>query len=246
MTVALSRTARHQRIVDILTRTAVRSQAELLLLLAQDGHEVTQATLSRDLVELGAVKVRQGKTLVYAVPGEGGDPTPRAGDADEDSIRLRRLCEDLLVTAQASANLVVLRTPPGAANYLASAIDRANREDVIGTIAGDDTVLVVTTNPQDGQAVAARLLALAAGGTDEASGMDDAGGTPGSEAAGGPDAAAEVAADLLAPTGQVGSTDLAVLGVPLNVRVAANPVGQDRLGAGPERAQDGKGEVAHG
>ncbi len=172
MTVALSRTARHQRIVDILTRTPVRSQAELLLLLAQDGHEVTQATLSRDLVELGAVKVRQGKTLVYAVPGEGGDPTPRAGDADEDSVRLRRLCEDLLVTAQASANLVVLRTPPGAANYLASAIDRANREDVIGTIAGDDTVLVVTTNPQDGLTVAARLLALA-GGTDEHGGTDE-------------------------------------------------------------------------
>ncbi|HYO86637.1 MAG TPA: arginine repressor [Dermatophilaceae bacterium] len=163
MTVAQSRTARHQRIVDILTRTPVRSQAEMLALLARDGHAVTQATLSRDLLELGAVKVREGKALVYAVPGEGGDATPRAAHVEEDSVRLRRLCEDLLVTAQASANLVVLRTPPGAANYLASAIDRANREDIIGTIAGDDTVVVVTTAPKDGQAVAARLLALAAG-----------------------------------------------------------------------------------
>jgi transcriptional regulator of arginine metabolism len=164
VTVAASRTARHQLITDIIGRTEVRSQAQLLALLAVEGHEVTQATLSRDLEELGAVKVRQGKALVYAVPGEGGDRTPRAAaDGEEVSARLRRLCEDVLVTAQASANLVVLRTPPGAANYLASAIDRANRDDVIGTLAGDDTVLLVTAGPSDGQLVADRLLALAAG-----------------------------------------------------------------------------------
>lgn len=142
----------------------MRSQAELLERLAQDGHEVTQATLSRDLVEIGAVKVRQGKSLVYAVPGEGGDRTPRpAAEADALDARLRRLCEDLLVTATASANLVILRTPPGAANYLASAIDRSDADDIIGTIAGDDTVLVCTSSPTGGQAVADRLLALAAG-----------------------------------------------------------------------------------
>lgn len=164
MTVAQSRTARHARIVEILSRTSVRSQGELLELLAQDGHEVTQATLSRDLVEIGAVKVRQGKSLVYAVPGEGGDRTPRPAELDgEIDARLRRLCEDLLVTATASANLVVLRTPPGAANYLASAIDRAGGDDIVGTIAGDDTVLVITTSPSGGEAVADRLLALAAG-----------------------------------------------------------------------------------
>lgn len=168
MTVAQSRTARHQRIVDILTRTTVHSQAELLAILAQDGHEVTQATLSRDLLEIGAVKLRQGKSLVYAVPGQGGDPTPRPAHLEEDSARLRRLCEELLVTAQASANLVVLRTPPGGANYLASGLDRANREDIIGTIAGDDTVLVITAGPKDGHAVAVRLLALAAGHADGA------------------------------------------------------------------------------
>lgn len=164
MTVAHSRTARHARIIEILGRTSVRSQSELLELLARDGHEVTQATLSRDLVEIGAVKVRQGKSLVYAVPGEGGDRTPRpAADDGEVDARLRRLCEDLLVTATASANLVVLRTPPGAANYLASAIDRAGGDDVLGTIAGDDTVLVIATSPTGGQALADRLLALASG-----------------------------------------------------------------------------------
>ncbi len=167
MTMAPSRTARHERIRTILGRTPVRSQAELLTLLARDGYDVTQATLSRDLVELGAVKVRQGRSLVYAVPGEGGDRTPRAADPDDVSVLLKRLCEDLLVTVQASANLVVLRTPPGAANYLALAIDRAADtlgHDVIGTIAGDDTVLVVTSRADNGQAVADRLLSLASGG----------------------------------------------------------------------------------
>jgi len=164
VTVAQSRTARHARIVEILARTSVRSQGELLELLAHDGLEVTQATLSRDLVEIGAVKVRVGKSLVYAVPGEGGDRTPRpAADEAEVDARLRRLCEDLLVTATASANLVVLRTPPGAANYLASAIDRADGDDIIGTIAGDDTVLVITASATGGQPVADRLLSLAAG-----------------------------------------------------------------------------------
>ncbi|MBK7723656.1 MAG: arginine repressor [Austwickia sp.] len=166
MTVAHSRTARHQRIKDILSHRVIRSQGELLAELAADGHAVTQATLSRDLVELGAVKVRRGRTLVYAVPAEGGDPTPRPAEhVDTVDARLRRLCEDLLVTAQASANLVVLRTPPGAANYLASAIDRSAvfGGDIIGTLAGDDTVLVITAGPHDGEAVADRLLALAAG-----------------------------------------------------------------------------------
>lgn len=163
MTLALSRAARHQRIVDILARTSVRSQGELLALLADDGYDVTQATLSRDLVELGAVKVRQGKSLVYAVPGEGPDRRPRISDTEERTTRLKRLCEDLLVTATSSGNLVVLRTPPGAANYLANAIDQSEEAlpEVIGSIAGDDTVLVITAGLTDGPTVAERLLSLA-------------------------------------------------------------------------------------
>lgn len=167
MALASSRTARHQRIVDILARVHVRSQSELLTLLADDGHIVTQATLSRDLVELGAVKVRSGRELVYAVPAEGGDMTPRpAGPTDERDARLKRLCEELLVTAVSSANLVILRTPPGAANYLASAIDRTGVSiagGIIGTVAGDDTVLVVTADAGGGDEVQRRLLAMAGG-----------------------------------------------------------------------------------
>ena len=160
--IAQTRAARHQRIADILSRHHVHSQGELLEHLAQDGLEVTQATLSRDLVELGAVKVREGRTLVYAVPGAGGDRTPRAAvGAHELSARLRRLCEELLVTAEASANLVVVRTPPGAAGYLASAIDHADQRDILGTIAGDDTIMIITVGDRAGEAVAGRLLSLA-------------------------------------------------------------------------------------
>jgi transcriptional regulator of arginine metabolism len=157
-----TKAARHRRIVELLHRVPVRSQVELAGLLGADGVSVTQATLSRDLVELGAVKVRHGGGLVYAIPGEGGDRTPVAGVTPEFlAARLTRLCEELLVTVEASANLVVLRTPPGAAQLLASAIDHSAVPAVLGTIAGDDTVLVVTRDPRGGAAVAARFLALA-------------------------------------------------------------------------------------
>lgn len=170
MALAQSRTARHRRIVELLDNLPIRSQAELLTLLARDGLEVTQATLSRDLVDLGAVKVRRGRQLVYAVPAEGGDMTPRpAVDSEEVDARLRRLCEELLVAAEAVGNLAVLRTPPGAANYLASAIDRSavwRAGRIVGTVAGDDTILVIAADGPGSAEVVRRLLALAAG-TDE-------------------------------------------------------------------------------
>jgi transcriptional regulator of arginine metabolism len=158
----MTRAARHQRIADLLERHAVGSQGQLLDLLAEDGITVTQATLSRDLVDLGAVKVRRGRSLVYAVPGEGGDTTPRpAQDALEVSSRLVRLLQELLVSARAVGNQVVLRTPPGAAQFLAAAIDRSDDPDILGTIAGDDTILVITTAADGGPAAAHRLLSLA-------------------------------------------------------------------------------------
>lgn len=159
-----TRAARHQRVTDLLERESVSSQADLLALLEQDGINVTQATLSRDLLELGAVKIRPtpGSSLVYAVPGAGGDTTPRpAQGVAEVSGRLARLCEELLVSARSCGNQVILRTPPGAAQYLASAIDRSDAHDVLGTIAGDDTILVITRNADEGSATAARFLALA-------------------------------------------------------------------------------------
>ncbi|GAB2683586.1 arginine repressor [Thalassiella azotivora] len=164
-----TKTARHARIRELLEQRAVRSQTELATLLAADGVAVTQATLSRDLVELGAAKVRDPELgLVYAVPGQGGDRSLQAAVSSEVlDARVARLCEELLVTAEASANLVVLRTPPGAAQFLASALDHSTFPDALGTIAGDDTVLVVSRSPDGGAALAARFLALASTRSDE-------------------------------------------------------------------------------
>jgi len=158
-----TKNARHQLIVEIVTQHEVRSQSDLAELLAESGLRVTQATLSRDLVELDAVKVRTASgALVYAVPAEGGDRRPAApGETAAAAARLARLCGELLVSADASANLVVLRTPPGAAQFLASAFDKAEFPEILGTIAGDDTVLVIGRDPSGGDALARRFLALA-------------------------------------------------------------------------------------
>ena len=139
----------------------MRSQTELAELLAADDVQVTQATLSRDLVEIGALRVRgSGGHLVYAVPGEGGDRTPHVGEFASFEGRLARLCAEVLVSAEASANLVVLRTPPGAAQYFASAIDRVGWEAILGTIAGDDTLLLISRSPDGGTAIAEPFLTM--------------------------------------------------------------------------------------
>lgn len=153
-----TRTARHRRIVDILNRAPVRSQSQLAKLLADDGLSVTQATLSRDLDELGAIKLRgaDGGVAVYVIPEDG---SPVRG-VEGGTSRLARLLGELLVSADASGNLAVLRTPPGAAQFLASALDRAALHDVVGTIAGDDTVLVVAREPLTGAELAVRLRRL--------------------------------------------------------------------------------------
>ena len=149
----ITRAGRQARIVAILSARAVHSQSELAALLAADGVEVTQATLSRDLEELGAVKLRgaDGGGGVYVVPEDGSPVRGVAGGTE----RLSRLLADLLVSTDASANLAVLRTPPGAAHYLASAIDRASLPEVVGTIAGDDTIFVVAREPITGTGLAA-------------------------------------------------------------------------------------------
>lgn len=165
-----TKTARQQLIVDLLSKHAVRSQGDLAELLEVQGVSATPSTLSRDLVELDAVRVRHGGGLVYAVPAEGGDRTPRpAADSGAAHARLTRIAREVLVTAESSANLVVLRTPPGAAQYLASAIDHAEQHDVMGSIAGDDTVMLICRTPDGGAAVAERFTAIAAPSPKESS-----------------------------------------------------------------------------
>ena len=153
-----TKAARLGRIVELVREVPIHSQAELLGLLSHDGIEATQATVSRDLEELGAIKVRgvDGGAPQYLIPEDGG-PRPMAGGTG----RLARLLAELLVSHSHSANLAVLRTPPGAAQFLASAIDRAGLDDVIGTIAGDDTILVVARDGLSGRDVADQLAALA-------------------------------------------------------------------------------------
>jgi transcriptional regulator of arginine metabolism len=150
--VSNTRAGRQSRIVAILSSSEVRSQSDLAARLASEGIDVTQATLSRDLEELGAVKLRgaDGGTGVYIVPEDGSPVRGVAGGTD----RMSRLLSDLLVSTDASGNLAVLRTPPGAAHYLASAIDRAALPQVVGTVAGDDTILVIAREPMTGAELA--------------------------------------------------------------------------------------------
>ncbi|HEY5355214.1 MAG TPA: arginine repressor [Streptosporangiaceae bacterium] len=191
----LTKTARQAQIAGILTQTRVRSQEDLAERLAERGVRVTQATLSRDLDELGAVRLRgPDGALVYALPDEPGGPGSRPGGlpgglstlfsgqdgaaaplatqagtrvgdssaADRDpSGRLARIAAEFLLSAEASANLVVLRTPAGAAQFLASSVDHAAWSSILGTVAGDDTVLVITREPDGGSDVARALLRIA-------------------------------------------------------------------------------------
>ena len=227
-----TKAARQARVAAILAREQVHSQEQLAGLLAQyAGMHVTQATLSRDLDELGVVRLRAASgALVYALPGDPGgpgsppgtafdfsergsaSPGPSAapgGGADEAgavtdagdtagrdpagrgagggkrdggkrdgegeteafpvpalspaggaaaSTRLTRYLKELLTSAEASANLVVLRTPAGAAQFLASAIDHAAWPAILGTVAGDDTVLVIARDPVGGDTLADEFL----------------------------------------------------------------------------------------
>ena len=150
----LSRAARQHRIIQILEKSAVSSQAQLVETLAEAGIEATQATVSRDLEEIGAVKVRAaGGESVYAVPD-----LPKNRVAPEE--HLRRVLGDWVVEVTSSTNLVVVRTPPGSAHVVASALDRAGLPEILGTVAGDDTIIVVAVEEIGGAQLAERLSAL--------------------------------------------------------------------------------------
>ncbi len=150
--------AKRQRqhiIGQLLGDHAVTSQAQLVGLLATEGIEATQATASRDLDELGAVKVRvPGGDTVYAIPEL---PT----ELHLPQEHLRRVLGEWVVEVGHSKNIVMLRTPPGSAHVVASALDRTGLPEVLGTVAGDDTIMVVSSQGCTGSQLAAQLLDLA-------------------------------------------------------------------------------------
>lgn len=152
-----TKAARQQLIVELLSNQTVHSQTELVDLLESRGVSATASTVSRDLDELDAERVRSANgSLVYALPADGLDVVPQQSRAtpSQAQVKLARVLRELLVSVEASANLVVLHTPPGAAQFLASALDQANLAEVLGTIAGDDTILMIARDPAGGEALA--------------------------------------------------------------------------------------------
>ncbi|UCD24261.1 MAG: arginine repressor [Gemmatimonadota bacterium] len=146
------KTRRHAAILRIVQSREVRSQEELRELLHAENIDVTQATLSRDIHELQLIKAAgaDGGSF-YAVPLDGAVLRPQ----------LEQLMATLLVSLDTVGNLLVVRTPAGSANALGSAIDRQNWQEVVGTIAGDDTILVVARTEEASRSVAERLSSLA-------------------------------------------------------------------------------------
>ena len=151
----LGKPQRQHRIARLLEEQAISSQGQIVEMLASEGVVATQATVSRDLEDLGAVKVRiPGGAMAYAVPEHSKDT------ASPDDF-LRRVMGEFVVDVAHSANLVVLRTPPGSAHVIGSALDRAGYPDVLGNVAGDDTLILICAEHVGGADVAARLAHLA-------------------------------------------------------------------------------------
>lgn len=150
-----SKVQRQQAIAKLIAKHAVTNQPQLVDLLAEEGITATQATVSRDLEDLGAVKVRvPGGDTVYAIP----EYEPQR-IAPED--QLRRVMGEWVAEVRHSGNLVVLRTPPGCAHVVASALDRSGLDGILGTVAGDDTLLVVAEDGMGGDVMRDRLRELA-------------------------------------------------------------------------------------
>lgn len=160
MTAPVTRAARHAKIVEVIQSNRVTSQTELATLLERSGLKVAQATLSRDLEEVGAEKLRgaEGQAARYVISEDG---RTSAVKAERPSARLARLLSELLTDADHAGTMVVLRTPPGAAQFLASGLDRAALPEVVGTIAGDDTIMVAVRTEPTARDLAARMRALA-------------------------------------------------------------------------------------
>lgn len=143
-------TARRARAIALIKAGLIHSQSDLVKQLKKAGFEVTQATASRDLEEIGALRGRSSS----------GESVYKISDSDDESIsRTIPIPSDLIISVEASGNLAVVRTPPGGAQLLASSLDHSGIFEIIGTIAGDDTVLVVSRKASGGAQLARELRA---------------------------------------------------------------------------------------
>jgi len=151
----MTKTQRQAKITELLEKSAISTAAQLVGLLQTDGWAVTQATVTRDLQELGSIKIRDehgSRRIVLA-------GTPKVAPAPVD--HLRRMMGEWVISVECSRNLVVVRTPPGCAHVVASALDRSALSGVLGSIAGDDTVLIVASEAVGAKPVMQQLRVMA-------------------------------------------------------------------------------------
>jgi transcriptional regulator of arginine metabolism len=145
--------ARRAKAIALIQAGKIHSQSDLVVELKKSGYRVTQATASRDLEEIGAVRAR----------AKNGDSIYQISDTSDDALsRINPVPSKLILSVDHSANLAVIHTPPGGAAFVASSLDHANLTGVIGTIAGDDTIILVSKKPTGGAQLAKELLAYAA------------------------------------------------------------------------------------
>lgn len=142
---------RHRRILELVSREPLATQEELVKRLARDGLHITQATLSRDIKELGLVKTAEG----YAAPGDVAEAAPPMPS-------LTHLLREFVSEVREAQNLVVVKTSAGSAQPVSAAIDAEGWAEVVGTLAGDDTILVVAPSAKDAKDLSARLRELMA------------------------------------------------------------------------------------
>jgi transcriptional regulator of arginine metabolism len=145
-----TRARRLRALAEAIRADALASQEEVTERLRLLGFEVTQATVSRDLEQLGAVKVKRGGVLSYALPDQ-------LGAADWSTGRLERILKEWVVSIEAAGQMIVLKTPPGSAHLVASAIDHAQLPEIAGTVSGDDTMFVAVRDGADIHAILKRF-----------------------------------------------------------------------------------------
>jgi transcriptional regulator of arginine metabolism len=149
-----ARVRRQKAIADLIRAEPLGSQEEVTSRLRAHGFSVTQATVSRDLDQMGALKVKRGGAMSYALPDQ-------LGDSDWAAARLQRILAEWVLSVEAAGNILVMKTPPGSAHLVGLALDQARLEEVAGTICGDDTLFVALRDGVVAAAIASRLRKLA-------------------------------------------------------------------------------------